>query len=134
MAYERFTFNFPVLPSCYIMEELIRLKQRSRQTNLDSDRKMRNNSIEPNKEPLNPGMLRNARSLETLARPSFREIGGTRGNREVESRNQRVEWSCRTAIYRFGARAQPDRWLRLTFTITGSRTRSSFLSLSSSHR
>lgn len=24
---------------------------------------------------------------------------------------------CRTAIYRFGARARPDRWLRLTFTI-----------------
>lgn len=41
-----------------------------------------------------------------------------------------VEWSCRTAIYRFGARAQPDRWLRLTFTIADSRTRSSTLSLS----
>lgn len=106
------------------MEELIRLKQRSRQTNLNSDRA----------ESLNPGMLRNARLLETLARLSFREIDGTRGDREVESRNQRVEWSCRTAIYRFGARAQPDRWLRLTFTITGSHTRSSFLSLSTSHR
>ena len=41
-----------------------------------------------------------------------------------------AEWSCRTAIYRFGARAQPDRWLRLTFTIADSRTRSSSRSLS----
>lgn len=43
-----------------------------------------------------------------------RNAGGSRSRKP-----RRVE-SCRTAIYRFGARAQPDRWLCLTFTIVDS--------------